>query len=175
MECGNPPGKRSDPLGDQISWEQLLTHVKRAVHTDIWLITRDRDYLVKTENGLLLNPVLNTDLVSACGTQPRIHCYDNLSDGLTEFGKSVGVSTENLPTEKEEKQIKGEISTWIANTSIDTAAMAAISNAELQRRLILIAAAGTGMERPVRIWSEDEMKMIGNAILPNQDKPTSEK
>lgn len=27
-ELGNPPGKQSDPLGDQVSWEQLLAFVK---------------------------------------------------------------------------------------------------------------------------------------------------
>jgi hypothetical protein len=174
-ERGNPPGKPSDPLGDQISWEQLLTYVQSSGHKDIWLITRDTDYFAKTDKGvLLLNPLLNLDLVRVCGGQLQIHCYEDLSDGLIDFAKAVGVGTEKLPTEKEVKQIKDEISTWIANTSFESAAMAAISKAELQQRFILRAAAGTGMERPVRIWSEDEMKMIGNAILPNQDKPKSE-
>lgn len=27
-EIGNPPGKKGDPLGDQLTWEQILTHFK---------------------------------------------------------------------------------------------------------------------------------------------------
>jgi len=29
-ELGNPPGKKAGPLGDQLNWEQLLSHCKNA-------------------------------------------------------------------------------------------------------------------------------------------------
>jgi hypothetical protein len=34
-ERGNPPGKKSDPLGDQLTWEQLLSHCKGK--SKIWI------------------------------------------------------------------------------------------------------------------------------------------
>ena len=114
-EKGNPPGKASDPLGDQISWEQLLTHLHQTGHKEIWLITRDRDYFVKSNKALLLNPLLNRDLIQACGEQPQVHCYDDLADGLTNFAKQIGVK--DLPTEQEVVQIKNEITLWRANTT----------------------------------------------------------
>ena len=36
-ERGNPPGKPTDPLGDQITWEQLLTHSKGSKR--LWIIS----------------------------------------------------------------------------------------------------------------------------------------
>ena len=41
-ELGNPPGKKSDPLGDQLTWEQILTHFKGKQR--LWIISRDQDY-----------------------------------------------------------------------------------------------------------------------------------
>jgi hypothetical protein len=126
-ECGNPPGKSSDPLGDQISWEQLLTHCTQNGCKRIWIITDDTDYLAKYQKKRLLNPLLNRDLVSACRGQPEVRCFDDLLDGLTEFAKVVGVDEKNLPTTQEAKQIKEEISTWVANTSsFDDAAVTVV-------------------------------------------------
>jgi len=36
-ERGNPPGKKADPLGDQLTWEQLLSHFKGK--SRLWIIT----------------------------------------------------------------------------------------------------------------------------------------
>lgn len=54
-ERGNPPGKSANPLGDQITWEQLLTYCKGA--KQIWLITEDQDYFIKYNTKPMLNPV----------------------------------------------------------------------------------------------------------------------
>ena len=53
-EIGNPPGKKSDPLGDQISWEQLLDAAKGV--NDVWIVSNDRDYLVRVEGQVLPQP-----------------------------------------------------------------------------------------------------------------------
>jgi len=33
-ERGNPPGKKNDPLGDKITWEQILNHFERKKVVD---------------------------------------------------------------------------------------------------------------------------------------------
>lgn len=116
-ERGNPPGKPNDPLGDQISWEQLLTRCHDTRPRAVWIITADKDYHTKSERKLFLNPLLNRDLIAACGVQPDVHCFDDLLVGLTEFAKSVGVSEERLPTADEAKQIRKEADNWIATTT----------------------------------------------------------
>jgi hypothetical protein len=55
-ERGNPPGKREDPLGDQVTWEQLLTYGKGA--KQLWIITEDQDYFIKHNKKPLLNSLL---------------------------------------------------------------------------------------------------------------------
>lgn len=107
-ERGNPPGKQKDTLGDQITWEQLLTRCKEGIY-GLWIITNDRDYCIKHGERVLLNSLLYRDLMSACGLGLEIHCYTDFVKGITEFRKKVGVSADKLPTEEEEKEIKEEI------------------------------------------------------------------
>jgi hypothetical protein len=137
-ERGNPPGKPDDPLGDQICWEQLLDYCRDRKCTEIWIVTGDKDYHTNFDGGLILNPLLNNDLVAACGGQPQIHCSNNLSDALTEFGKKVGVSPDKLPTASEAKQIKEEFDYWNANTT--NKLITAIFDAQSQRILSIPAA-----------------------------------
>jgi hypothetical protein len=137
-ERGNPPGKPSDPLGDQICWEQLLTVCRDKKFKHIWIITRDKDYCVKAgSKELLLNSALNQELVTACGAQPEIHCFDDLLDGLTEFAKQAGIESDKLPTQKEAEQLKKEAATWIANTSPVSAGVV-VASPELGRPLLSI-------------------------------------
>lgn len=62
-ERGNPPGKRSDPLGDQVSWEQFLTAA--AGRERVWIVTRDRDFQKTIGSTRLLNPFLRAELSAA--------------------------------------------------------------------------------------------------------------
>jgi hypothetical protein len=55
-ERGNPPGKRTHPLGDQISWQQFLDAAKGE--PSVWIITRDSDFTENVDKQLLLNPFL---------------------------------------------------------------------------------------------------------------------
>jgi hypothetical protein len=130
-ERGNSPGKPDDPLGDQICWEQLIDHCRDCKCKEIWIVTGDKDYHVSFNGKLLLNPLLNKELVAACGGQPNVHCFDNLSDALTEFGKKMGVASDKLPTPDEAKQIKEEFDYWNANT-VDKS-IGVIFDASLQR------------------------------------------
>src|SRR5262249_23086757 len=53
-ERGNPPGKPNQPLGDQIVWEQLLTHCKTNNCKRLWIVSKDSDYGVKGEKHFFL-------------------------------------------------------------------------------------------------------------------------
>lgn len=109
-ERGNPPGKQKNTLGDQITWEQLLTYCKGM--KQLWIITDDSDYGIKHEKMMLLNSLLRRDLMVTCGAELEIHYYHDWSKGMTDFRKSVGVPIAKLPTperlgeiEKEEERL----------------------------------------------------------------------
>jgi hypothetical protein len=106
-EIGNPPGKPDDPLGDQITWEQFLTHCHGSKR--IWIVTDDRDYVTAHSSLTLLNPLLRRDLVNACGAEVEAYCFRDLLAGLTDFGKRSGVRAERLPNDEESKAIRKEI------------------------------------------------------------------
>jgi len=105
-ERGNPPGKPGDPLGDQITWEQLLGCCKGG--NRLWIITKDKDYQTEHKQTVLLNPLLCRDITIACGTAPEVHCFSDLLKGLEHFGKNAGVKADKLPTPAEAEQIKKE-------------------------------------------------------------------
>jgi hypothetical protein len=66
-ERGNPPGKQKDTLGDQITWEQLLSFCKETRR--LWIITDDRDYCIKQGKLMLLNSLLHQNLILTCGME----------------------------------------------------------------------------------------------------------
>ena len=120
-ERGNPPGKAMNPLGDQITWEQLLIHCKESKCTRLWIVTSDQDYCIEHQKRFLLNSVLTQNLKDACGVESEIHCSNNLSDGIRDFGKNAGVKAEKLLTAEEAAVIKKEIAAlppigWLTDT-----------------------------------------------------------
>jgi len=106
-ERGNPPGKQKDTLGDQITWEQLLTFCKETKR--LWIITDDGDYCIKHGKRVLLNSLLNRDLMLTCGAGMEFHCYSNFEEGITDFRKNVGVTADKLPTEQVSTEIKKQL------------------------------------------------------------------
>jgi hypothetical protein len=104
-ELGNPPGKKVDPLGDQLSWEQILTRFKEK--KKLWIITRDSDYAVKYGGKVFLNAALYQDLVQLAAT-PDVFCFNNMPDGIRHFAEVAEVKAEALPTAEETEQIKKE-------------------------------------------------------------------
>jgi len=111
-ELGNPPGKKGDPLGDQISWEQLLDHVpgKRS----IWIVTNDNDFFEKAEKEIFLNPFLRDELLEQA-SNIEINCFDNLADFFDRFDKSgltptaLSVPPERIKEAKEEYQANAAV------------------------------------------------------------------
>lgn len=77
-ERGNPPGKRSDPLGDQISWEQFVDAAKGR--PKVWIVTRDTDFGVSVGKCRLINPMLRAELAAAGVGEVELH--DTLSGAL---------------------------------------------------------------------------------------------
>ena len=106
-ERGNPPGKEADPLGDQLTWEQLLSHYKGK--SKIWIISRDRDYSTLHDGKIFLNPFLHEDLARLNQPPPEVFCFDNLGEGLTHFVKTTRVKAKKLLTPEESKEIKEEL------------------------------------------------------------------
>jgi hypothetical protein len=104
-ELGNPPGKKGDPLGDQLSWEQILTQFKEK--KSLWIITRDSDYAVEYGGKVFLNAALYQDLVQLAPT-PDVFCFNNVPDGIRHFAEVTNVKAEALPTPEETEQIKKE-------------------------------------------------------------------
>lgn len=83
-EIGNPPGKKEDTLGDQITWEQLLNKIPKI--NEIWIITNDFDFYTKYKKSCYLNPFLFRELLNK-KAEIKINIFENLSDGLKHFFK----------------------------------------------------------------------------------------
>lgn len=146
-ERGNPPGKVKDALGDQITWEQLLTNCRESKCARLWIISRDEDYCVGYGKKFLLNPLLHRNLLDVCAEFPEIYVFDNLLDGITHFGKNAHVMAKKLPTEEEAAAIKKEIEVlpplgWMTT---DWAADDAVRKAILFRNRQWAATAGTAI------------------------------
>lgn len=98
-EVGNPPGKSSNPLGDQISWEQFLSHSLDAKY--VWIITKDSDFCTTFKNKRYLNPVLHNELIKNNISASSIFCFASLAEGLKHFNEISLEKIENLPIEEE--------------------------------------------------------------------------
>jgi hypothetical protein len=105
-ETGNPPGKKGDPLGDQLNWEQYIDQISGLAR--IWVVTHDADYRIAKGKPFLLNPVLLGDVVQRCGPSVEVRCFDTLADGLTDFLKAEGLSVRNAPKPEEIQMIAKE-------------------------------------------------------------------
>ena len=112
-ELGNPPGKKNDPLGDQISWEQLLSRIsgKRSV----WIVTNDSDFFERTEKEIFLNPFLQDELREQ-SRNIEIYCFDNLADFFSGFNKS-GLAPSTTPQISPERIAEAKVE-YQANTNL---------------------------------------------------------
>jgi hypothetical protein len=59
-ERGQPPGKKVDPIGDQLTWEQILSRFLNR--KKLWVITRDGDYGTIYDGKGFLNQFLYEEL-----------------------------------------------------------------------------------------------------------------
>lgn len=105
-ELGSAPGKKADPLGDQLAWEQLLSRCQGK--SKLWIIARDRDYAIEHKDKMFLNAALYQDLAKLYGSPPEVFCFNNIPDGIKHFAEITKVRAEKLPTPEETEQIKKE-------------------------------------------------------------------
>ncbi len=110
---GNPPGKQSDTLGDQINFEQLLSYCMNK--KKIWIISADNDYGSSYEGALYLDPLLNDEL-KGVGIE-EIYCFKDLIKGLTDFNKKTGRKAVKIPHGKEAKEVNEILNRQFTNTS----------------------------------------------------------
>jgi hypothetical protein len=141
-EHGNPPGKRTDPLGDQLSWEQILSQSQG--HRKLWIITKDSDYATEHDGTMFLNAALYQELARLYQSAPEVFCFDNIVDGLKHFAATNRVKAEKLPTSKESEEIRKEQESlpplgWLDN--YDDANLAAVQSAYRERESALLRAA----------------------------------
>ena len=139
---GDPPGKRSDSLGDQINWEQILTKWKDD--SNLWIITRDSDYSTEHGGKMFLNALLSSELVQLYGPKVEVFCFDNILDAFKHFSETAKVKADKLPTPEETKQIKKEQQSlpplgWL--TGYDDGGFSAIQNVFRSRDSELLRAA----------------------------------
>jgi hypothetical protein len=140
---GSPPGKKSDALGDQISWEQILTKCKEE-RPKLWIITNDSDYATEHDGRMFLNAVLYKELYEVYGSAPEVFCFNSIDEGIRHFAATVKIKAEKLPTLEESKQIKKEQESlpplgWLTN--YDDSGFIAVQNAFRARDSELIRAA----------------------------------
>lgn len=84
---GNPPGKKSDPIGDEISWEQLLDYSKQH-EASIWVVSKDGDFMTKTINNIDLgNPFLVKEIKEK--GLPEFRFFSNLANALKKFKEEI--------------------------------------------------------------------------------------
>lgn len=114
-EIGNPPGKRSDVLGDQLSWEQLidnLSGLKRLI-----LVTKDSDYFTDLGNDKsALNPLLYEE-ISRKHSSLKVEVFNKLGPAFEFYNSKKNIKLKNLPSKEELKQIEKEEQIISASTA----------------------------------------------------------
>lgn len=141
-ERGNRPGKKTGSIGDELTWEQILSRF--AGKKKLWIITRDSDYGTVYDGTGFLNQFLSEELLNLSpGTEAFL--FNDVSSGIKDFAGITGVKADKLPTAEQIEEIKREENTlppldWLMG-SADAAAMAALNAHHMQRRRAAIAAA----------------------------------
>ena len=104
-ELGNPPGKSTKVIGDQLIWEQILTHFKGKKR--LWIISRDADYGTVYGDKHFLNCFLYDELCRIAH-EPEVYYFDDLHQGITHFVDTTKVKAEKRLKPEEVKEIEKE-------------------------------------------------------------------
>ena len=105
-ELGHPPGKGRDPLGDQVTWEQVLSRIESGSHA--WVVSKDSDYLLSHNGHCVLDPRLHDDLVARGKSLAEVHPFDSLLLALTHYQQTTGRRSDAFPPEEESAAILEE-------------------------------------------------------------------
>lgn len=104
-ELGNPPGKTTNPIGDQLTWEQILTHFKGKKR--LWIISRDGDYGTVYDGKGFLNRFLYEELCRVASA-PEVYLFEDMVEGIGHFLETTGVKAEKRLTPEEAQEIEKE-------------------------------------------------------------------
>jgi hypothetical protein len=104
-EFGNPPGKANNPIGDQLTWEQILSHVRGKKR--LWIISRDGDYGTFFGGKGFINRFLYDELRSVSPGAEAFLFADTV-EGIQHFVTTTGVKAEKRLTPKEIEEIEKE-------------------------------------------------------------------
>ncbi len=104
-ELGNPPGKPANSIGDQLSWEQILTHFKGKKR--LWIISRDGDYGTVYGGKVFLNRFLFEELCSVV-SDPEVYLFEDTVEGIQHFVNTTGVKAENRLSPEDAEEIEME-------------------------------------------------------------------
>jgi hypothetical protein len=102
---GDPPGKQTDPIGDQVTWEQILCRF--VGKTKLWIITKDSDYGCMYGGKGFLNQLLYDELQKV-SPGAEAFLFDDVPDAIEHFADVTGVKADKLPTPEQRKEIKKE-------------------------------------------------------------------
>ncbi len=104
-ELGNPPGKPTNPIGDQLTWEQILSQFKGK--KKLWIISRDGDYGTFHGKKGFLNQFLYEEL-RKLNPDAEAFLFEDIVAGIKDFADKMGVKADKLPTPEETKEIREE-------------------------------------------------------------------
>jgi hypothetical protein len=102
-ELGNPPGKGANPIGDQLSWEQILTHFHGKKR--LWIISRDSDYGTTYAGKGFLNGFLY-DEICTIASEPEVYLFEDLVNGIKDFVDKTGVKAEQRFAPEEAEHVE---------------------------------------------------------------------
>jgi len=102
-ELGNPPGKPTDSLGDQVTWEQLLSTYDGA--SPLWIISNDNDYSSKVNKTRFLNSYLFNEIKKKLQNEPTIYIFETLAGGISHYSENRPEPVEHLPAKEELEKI----------------------------------------------------------------------
>lgn len=80
---GIPPGKKGDPIGDELTWTQFISSLNSG--EKVIIVSYDGDYSKEYNGDIFLNPVLFADLLSYGIKKEEIFVFRKLIDFYKEF------------------------------------------------------------------------------------------
>jgi PIN domain len=104
-ELGNPPGKKNDPIGDQLNWEQILTQFEGKKH--LVIISSDCDFGTEYNKIFYLNQYLRDELCKVA-TNPDVYIHDSIKDGIKKYIEITNLNSEIRLTPEEAEAIENE-------------------------------------------------------------------
>jgi len=122
-ERGNPPGKSKQTVGDQLTWEQILTAF--AGKKRLWIVTDDGDYGTFHQDEGFLNHFLYEELRQV-NADAEAYLFKDINDAIKHFAATTGVKADKLPSLEKAEEIKKEVEElpplgWLEGNSAEIA------------------------------------------------------